>query len=47
MDKHKFLSETIKHIDITSFDASPIIDAMRNWGFLREIPPLPLTFFRA
>ncbi|MDD1623131.1 MAG: deoxyhypusine synthase [Methylococcaceae bacterium] len=33
MDKRDFLSETVKHIDITSFDASPIIDAMRNMGF--------------
>lgn len=33
MDNQDFLSETIKHIDITSFDASPIIDAMRNMGF--------------
>ena len=33
MKKHDFLSETIKHIDITSFDATPIIDAMRNMAF--------------
>lgn len=33
MDKRDFLAETIKHIDITSFDASPIIEAMRNMAF--------------
>lgn len=33
MEKHDFLSDTIKHIDITSFDASLIIDAMRNMAF--------------
>jgi deoxyhypusine synthase len=33
MDKQDLLSETIKHIDISSFDASPIIDAMRNMAF--------------
>lgn len=33
MNKQDFLSETIKHIDITSFDATPIIEAMRNMAF--------------
>jgi len=33
MKKHDFLSETIKHIDITAFDATPIIDAMRKMAF--------------
>jgi len=33
MKKQDFLAETIKHIDITSFDATPIIDAMRNMSF--------------
>jgi deoxyhypusine synthase len=33
MKKQDFLAETIEHIDITSFDATPIIDAMRNMSF--------------
>lgn len=33
MQKHDFLSETIKHIDIKSFDSTPIIDAMRDMAF--------------
>ncbi len=33
MKKKEILKETIKHIDIKSFDASPIIDAMRDMSF--------------
>jgi deoxyhypusine synthase len=33
MSKKDLLREPIKHIDITSFDASPIIDAMRQMSF--------------
>jgi deoxyhypusine synthase len=33
MDKTKFLKDTIKHIDIKSFDSTPIIDAMRDMSF--------------
>ena len=33
MKKQDLLSETIEHIDITAFDATPIIDAMRNMAF--------------
>lgn len=33
MKKKDILKETIKHIDITSFDASQIIDAMREMSF--------------
>jgi deoxyhypusine synthase len=33
MKKHDFLSEIIEHIDITSFNATPIIDAMRKMAF--------------
>ena len=33
MKKTDFLSETIKHVDISGFDARPIIDAMRNMAF--------------
>lgn len=33
MKKEDFLVETIEHIDITSFDSTPIIDAMRNMSF--------------
>ncbi len=33
MEKRDLLSEPIKHIDITSFDATPIIDAMWEMSF--------------
>jgi deoxyhypusine synthase len=33
MEKKTFLKETIKHIDIKSFDSSAIIDAMRGMSF--------------
>ena len=33
MEKRDLLSEPIKHIDITSFDATPIIDAMWDMSF--------------
>jgi len=33
MDKKTFLKDAVKHIDITSFDATPIIEAMRNMSF--------------
>ncbi len=33
MDKKKYLKEKIKHIDIKSFDPSPIIDSMRGMSF--------------
>jgi deoxyhypusine synthase len=33
MNKQDFLVETIQHIDITAFDSTPIIDAMRNMAF--------------
>lgn len=33
MTKQDFLKETIEHIDITSFDSTPIINAMRNMSF--------------
>lgn len=33
MKKQDLLKDTIKHIDITSFDATPIIDAMRDMSF--------------
>jgi deoxyhypusine synthase len=33
MKKTDLLKETIKHIDITSFDASPIINSMRDMSF--------------
>jgi len=29
----EMLSKTVEHIDITSFDARPIIDAMRKMSF--------------
>jgi len=38
MKKSDFLSEEVKHIDITSFDSTPIINAMSNMSFTsREI----------
>jgi deoxyhypusine synthase len=33
MEKKDLLKETIKHIDIKSFDATPIIDSMREMSF--------------
>ncbi|MBE0640313.1 MAG: deoxyhypusine synthase [Bacteroidales bacterium] len=33
MDKKKLLRETVKHINIKSFDSTPIIDAMRDMSF--------------
>ena len=33
MNKKKFLKETVKHIDIKSFDSTPIIDSMRDMSF--------------
>lgn len=33
MEKKELLKETVKHIDITSFDATPIIDSMRDMSF--------------
>lgn len=33
MNKEDFLKETVKHIDIKSFDATPVIDAMRQMSF--------------
>jgi deoxyhypusine synthase len=33
MQKSDLLKETVKHIDIASFDATPIIDAMRGMSF--------------
>jgi deoxyhypusine synthase len=33
MDKKDILKQTIEHVDIKSFDASPIIDAMRKMSF--------------
>lgn len=33
MEKKDFLKDQVKHIDIKSFDASPIIDAMREMSF--------------
>ena len=38
MKKSDFLSEEVKHIDITSFDSTPIINAMSDMSFTsREI----------
>ncbi len=33
MEKKDFLKDPVKHIDIKSFDATPIIDAMREMSF--------------
>lgn len=33
MDKKSLLHDTIEHIDITAFDSTPIINAMRNMAF--------------
>jgi deoxyhypusine synthase len=33
MDKKEYLSEKIQHIDIKTFDSTPIIDGMRNMSF--------------
>ena len=33
MNKKSYLKETIKHVDIKSFDAAPIIDSMRGMSF--------------
>ena len=33
MSKKDFLKDTVKHIDIKSFDATPIIDSMRDMSF--------------
>jgi deoxyhypusine synthase len=33
MGKKELLKETVKHIDITSFDATPIINSMRDMSF--------------
>ncbi|MBC8481038.1 MAG: deoxyhypusine synthase family protein, partial [Planctomycetes bacterium] len=33
MKKKDFLKDTVKHIDIKSFDASPIINAMSDMSF--------------
>lgn len=33
MHKQDYLSRPVEHIDITSFDATPIIKSMRNMGF--------------
>ena len=38
MKKRDFLKEPVEHIDITSFDSTPIVDAMRNMSFsAREV----------
>ena len=38
MDKKQLLKDTIEHIDIKSFDATPIIDSMRRMSFTsREV----------
>ncbi|HOF81482.1 MAG: deoxyhypusine synthase [Bacteroidales bacterium] len=38
MNKKKFLNRVVKHIDIKSFDSTPIIDSMRDMSFTsREI----------
>lgn len=33
MDKKQLLKDTVKHIDVKSFDSTPIIDAMRDMSF--------------
>ncbi len=33
MEKHDLLKDVVKHIDIKSFDSTPIIDAMRDMSF--------------
>lgn len=33
IQKHDLLKETVEHIDIASFDSTPIIDSMRNMSF--------------
>ena len=33
MNKKDYLSKPVEHVDITSFDARPIIDAMRKMSF--------------
>ncbi|HQB48413.1 MAG TPA: deoxyhypusine synthase family protein, partial [Bacteroidales bacterium] len=38
MNKKDFLNRVVKHIDIKSFDSTPIIDSMRDMSFTsREI----------
>ena len=33
MEKKDFLKETIEHVDIKSFDSTPIINSMRKMSF--------------
>ena len=33
MRKKDFLKSPVRHVDITSFDATPIIEAMRGMSF--------------
>ncbi|MDR2131439.1 MAG: deoxyhypusine synthase [Odoribacteraceae bacterium] len=33
MEKRELLKETIKHVDITAYDSTPLIDAMRDMSF--------------
>jgi deoxyhypusine synthase len=33
MEKKDFLKDPVKHIDIKSFDATPIINSMRDMSF--------------
>lgn len=44
MKKSDLLKETIKHIDIKSFDSTQIINAMSGMSLHREIPLLPPTY---
>ncbi|MCB1194677.1 deoxyhypusine synthase [bacterium] len=46
MEKKDFLNKLVKHIDITSFDSTPIIDAMRNMSFTSRDTARAADIFR-
>ena len=37
--KAELLSKEVQHIDITSFDARPIVDAMKKMSFIKRNKP--------
>ena len=46
MKKSDFLKETVKHIDIKSFDATPIVNAMRDMSFTARDTARAAEIFR-
>ena len=43
-NKSSFLKQAVEHIDITSFDARPIIDSMSKCHLYLEKQPMPLKY---